>query len=315
MDPTQSPTQQPIQTPPEVFIPQPKPNYLKTIILSVLVIITLSLITYLIFQNQKLQKQSVNQQVSPTIQVPSPTSKPSTSISISSDETTDWKTYTSELGFSFKYPSDWSQLLKCRFGASDFGDICVKSNDFKEKMVSMGSSGAYYGVSKGGLFGISQRQIENATVENFCTPKETKTDSCKATTINGQPAMEIVIFNHVTDNIFTLGPKQFQGITGKSFNESYIISMNYPVNDTTNKVLLNQILSTFKFTNNTGVCIPTYQVETNSAELTAKQNYSMRCKEQRSEKDCLSIDLYNQKADDFSIPDEIPDCIWKNPIK
>ncbi|MEK7109967.1 MAG: hypothetical protein AAB876_01990, partial [Patescibacteria group bacterium] len=74
---------------------------------------------------------------------------------------------------------------------------------------------------------------------------------------------------------------------------------------------LDQILLTFKFIDSTSVCIPTYQVETNSVELTAEQNYSVRCTEQRSEKDCLSIDIYNQKADDFNVPDGIPDCIWK----
>ena len=75
MDPTQPPTQEPVQTPPEVFIPQPKPNYLKTIIFSVLIIITLGLIAYLFFQNQKLRKQVLNPPVSPTIQSSSPTPK------------------------------------------------------------------------------------------------------------------------------------------------------------------------------------------------------------------------------------------------
>ena len=80
------------------------------------------------------------------------------------------------------------------------------------------------------------------------------------------------------------------------------------------KTTVDQILSTFKFIDDRSVCVPVYKVETNSTELTAKQNYSMHCSEQRSEKDCFSIDLYNQKADEFSIPDGIPDCIWKNPI-
>jgi len=69
------PTQQPTQTLPEIIIPQPKPNYLKTIIFSVLMIITVGLIAYLIFQNQKLQKQVLNPQISPTIQALSPVSQ------------------------------------------------------------------------------------------------------------------------------------------------------------------------------------------------------------------------------------------------
>jgi hypothetical protein len=115
MDPIQPPTQQPAQTSPEVFTPQPKPNYLKTIIFLVLIVFTLGLIAYLVFQNQKLQKQVLNPPISPTIQVPSPTSqsisptpKTVSSISIAPDETAGWKTYknTSD-AFSLKYPSSW----------------------------------------------------------------------------------------------------------------------------------------------------------------------------------------------------------------
>ncbi|MEK7109722.1 MAG: hypothetical protein AAB876_00715, partial [Patescibacteria group bacterium] len=110
MDPTQSPIQSPPQTPPEVSIPQPqpKPNYLKTIILSVLIITTLGLIAYLFFQNQKLQQQVLNPPVSPTILSPSPTPKTVSSISIPPDETAGWKTYNSNLlDISIKYPNNW----------------------------------------------------------------------------------------------------------------------------------------------------------------------------------------------------------------
>lgn len=102
------PIQTPVQTPIPVDIPQPKPNYLKTIIFSVLIVITLGLITYLFFQNQKLQKQVVNPPVSPTIQPPSPTPKTVSSISVPPDETANWKTYNSNLlGIFIKYPSNW----------------------------------------------------------------------------------------------------------------------------------------------------------------------------------------------------------------
>ncbi len=63
-----------------------------------------------------------------------------------------------------------------------------------------------------------------------------------------------------------------------------------------------------------GFCIPTYRVETNTQELTAKQNYSQYCTEKRSETECLSVDVYNQKLDDFSAPDGSPDCLWNKPI-
>ena len=68
----QTPAQEPVQTPVQVPDFQPKPNYLKTIILSVLIITTLGLITYLFFQNQKLQQQVLNPPISPTVSSPSP---------------------------------------------------------------------------------------------------------------------------------------------------------------------------------------------------------------------------------------------------
>jgi len=113
MDSTQIPTQQPPQPPPEVITPQPKLNYLKTIFFFVLIVITLSLIAYLIFQNQKLQKQVLNPQTSLTIQTPSSTPKKVSSISISVDETAGWQTYINMmLGFSFRYPTEYKAPIE-----------------------------------------------------------------------------------------------------------------------------------------------------------------------------------------------------------
>ena len=110
MDPTQPPTQEPLQTPVQIPDFEPKPNYLKTIIFSILGVTLLTAIIFLYFQNQKLQKQVLNLPVSPTIQIPSPTSISETvsSISISPDETAGWKTYNSNLlDISIKYPNNW----------------------------------------------------------------------------------------------------------------------------------------------------------------------------------------------------------------
>jgi len=96
---------EPTQPPLGVIIPQPKPNYLKTIIFSVLMIFTVGLITYLVFQNQKLQQQILNPPISPTVQVLSTTPQTTSSISISPDETASWKTYkNTKFGFQFEYP-------------------------------------------------------------------------------------------------------------------------------------------------------------------------------------------------------------------
>ena len=116
MDPTQPPIQEPIQTLPKVSIPKPKPNYLKTIIFSVLIVFTLSLIVYLFFQNQTLKKQVLNPPTSPTFQVPSPASqsvsptpKTVSSISIPPDGTVNWKTYVDvNNNYQLSFPPNWT---------------------------------------------------------------------------------------------------------------------------------------------------------------------------------------------------------------
>ena len=284
MDPTQFPIQSPPQTPPEVSIPQPKPNYLKTIILSVLIITTLGLIAYLFFQNQKLQKQVLNPQVSPTIQIPSPTSKPSSSISISPDETAGWKTYiNNKLGIEFMYPVEWSEPKES-----------LQSINFNEKLVIVKSP--FYDQ-------ILQRDLNFNEYSVRSYGDETPRHDFNIDGLIGKRGLEKSVSNY-SDII----------ILAKNNKSTEIISITYIYNPKKEDgKLFNQILSTFKFTDNTNVCVPTYQVETNSEELTAEQNYSVRCTEQRSEKDCLSVDIYNQKAGDFSVPDQISDCIWKNP--
>jgi len=105
MEPTQIPTQEPTQIPIQVLTPQPKPNYLIMIFFSILGIIFLISTILLYFQNQKLQKQVLNPQISPTIQTPSPTPKTVSSISIPPDETTSWKTYENNYWkITFRYP-------------------------------------------------------------------------------------------------------------------------------------------------------------------------------------------------------------------
>lgn len=280
----------PIQTPVQIPDFQPKPNYLKTIIFSVLVIITLSLIGYLVFQNQKLQKQVLNPQVSPTIQVPSPTSKPSSSTSISPDETAGWKTFTGNSlrysnsvysGYSLKYPPICSLTDKIL--------TCKTKHGIATLIIDAGGHGG----------GITEIKVLRDNETKVIPAGEGKINEIKDMTNNKVTG---TFWINKTDKL-----KQ-EPIFGFEFKD-------IPLEDVDEfEVIFNQILSTFKFIDNKSVCVPTYQVETNSVELTAEQNYSMRCTEQRSEKDCFSIDLYNQKADDFSTPDGIPDCIWKNPI-
>lgn len=127
IDPTQIQTQEPVQIPIEAPItPQPKTNWI-LIVLSVFSVILLILVALLSLQNQKLKNQSIDQRISPTIQIPSPTPQIVSPISIPPDETAGWKTYiNTKYGFSFKYPSEW----KVQTGIPNSGLISLEmSND------------------------------------------------------------------------------------------------------------------------------------------------------------------------------------------
>ena len=98
------------QLPTQVVAPPAKSHWFILISLILGIVLFTSTI-FLYFQNQQLKKQLVNQQVSSTIQTPSPTPRTVSSISISPDETANWKTYkNTALGIEFKYPSDWYYL-------------------------------------------------------------------------------------------------------------------------------------------------------------------------------------------------------------
>lgn len=105
MEPNQPPVQEFIKNTPEVVIPKTKPNW-TIVVFVVSIILSLGIAILLFFQNQQLKKQAVNQQVSPTL-ILSPTPKTVSSISIPPDEMVGWKTYTNtEYFYSFKYPKN-----------------------------------------------------------------------------------------------------------------------------------------------------------------------------------------------------------------
>lgn len=310
----------PIQTPVQIPDFEPKPNYLKTIIFSVLIIITLSLIGFLFFQNQQLKTESkvtnfiecsaikgaliqysypatcvlpsgksFTQELSPEEKsnlIPPKEIITEPSTSISPDETAGWKTYTNtEYFYSFKYPKNL--ILK---NIADGADGSLPTNaimltlsdptrpNYEDRLIDIQYLGLLLDVTpKSDWYSTIVKLGDTQAIKFISNKPEVKFDVCHVNIKSG--GLEIM------------------------------------TNKTQSTILIDQILSTFKFIDDRSVCVPTYQVETNSVELTAEQNYSVRCTEQRSEKDCFSIDLYNQKADDFSIPDGIPDCIWENPTK
>ena len=221
MDPTQPLTQQP----PPVFIPQPEPNYLKTIILSILIITTLGLIAYLYFQNQKLQKQILNPPVSPTIQAPSPVSqsisptpKAASSISTTPDETAGWKTYkNTECFYSFRYPSTL-KLANVADGAdgtlpNNAGMVSLGNNNGNEELLIINCVGFLPDVTPKSDWILTNVTVGDSKAKKFVSIKpETKFD----------------IYHINTNNSKTAGI-EISAIKNQSI------------------ILINQILSTFQF--------------------------------------------------------------------
>ncbi len=227
MDPIQPPTQSPPQTSPEVLVIQPKLNYLKTIIFSVLIIITLSLIAYLIFQNQKLQKQVLNPQISPTILAPSLTPKAVSSISIPTNETMGWNTYENNYWkITFRYPE--SLLKPCpnyttekegiRFWGPQFS--CQDGHDILYKI---------------GFVGYD--------LNEYIEPK--KPSSIETIVINGIHAQKKTYIYDESDGPLS-GLKRSIEIV---FNLSNgIVVLQQLGNNINEQKTFDQILSTFKFT-------------------------------------------------------------------
>ena len=122
------------QSSPEVFV-QPKPNYFKAIILSVLGFLLITSIIYLYWQNQNLQKQILNPPVSPTIQDSTPTPKTVSLISIAPDETAGWKTYNNNVrNYLIKYPSDWkidTSQAELPIGDVNSAQLIISQGDYK----------------------------------------------------------------------------------------------------------------------------------------------------------------------------------------
>ena len=241
MDPIQSPTQQP---PPEVFVTQPKPNYLKTILFSILLIITVGLISYLIFQNQKLQKQVINPSVSPTIQVPSPTSqsvsptpKTVSSISIPPDETAGWKVYKNErFGFQLKYPVNYEVSNKNPNGESTYiMPIGFNKMDEQERGFS---SFININVLTSDSNSTPETFVSSAKGPGFDDKRDIKT-----ITIDGKPAIQFMSNNTQLGS----GDETNTVIATNQKKELIIISISAQGNSDP-YLFPNQILSTFKFT-------------------------------------------------------------------
>lgn len=215
------PIQQPVQSPSGINIFQPKPNYLKTIIFSVLGILLVNSIIYLYLQNQKLKKQVLNPQVFPTAQVPSPT------ISISLNKIEGWTKYKNDnFKFSFSYPKKYILLDQLKI----IGDNILLQN-YQDKPNRVEESTDFQLV-------IFVGKDEGKDLEEY--PKLWQSDlgelSSKKILIGGINAVE------------GFSGQKYQAVpTIWLKNNGYLYTIQLSTPNVANKQMFDQILSTFKF--------------------------------------------------------------------
>lgn len=198
-------------------------NYSKKLLygLTFILIILAFLTVYLFLQNQKL-KSKINQQIVPTVQVPSPASIVS-SISIPPDETTNWKTYTNtKFGFQVKFPID--VLIQENNKSQDFYESIAKiqlSQGSQIFLSSIHDIDLYKGTSPKV---VAEREVMDSGFRYEISEKRINNYIAAYVELETKENQLVVFLTHPTKNVFiTLTTNKL------------------------NKVLLDQILSTFKF--------------------------------------------------------------------
>ncbi len=252
--------QTPIQNQPEIIIPQPKPNYLKIIILSIVGIILVGVIVFLYFQNQQLKTESkvtnftecsaikgalIQESYPATCVLPSgksftqelsPEEKSRLSTSIPSDETKEWIIYANNnLGISFKYPPEY----KAPEENSNYISLISPLNPEPQKGYELQN-----GELKVEIY-VSDAS-PNETLSDLVKKKKEQSNSLGAD-------IKIIKEEEIIVNGIKAVKQTWEGMgTGQTIlfvnnNKEYGI-IKYPA-VTTRDNEFDQILSTFKFTN------------------------------------------------------------------
>lgn len=254
-------------------------------------------------------------------------SSPTPTPIASADPMADWKTYSNEeYHFSFSYPPELSNsdsqagLKKSTDKVKEDAGLeypyssYIKIFSLSAQKTAFDTTGQPIKVKLWELSGtVSQTKIAQS-LSDISTQLNQELDmnsNIHMVQISDYQALRYQHCEMACEEIMVMPYKD------KYLQMSLYENMNIGIGDI--GPIFDQILSTFKFIESDisklpGSCIPTYKIETNTEELTAKQNYSMYCSEKHSETDCLEVDLYNKKDDNFNTPDKISDCEWKKII-
>ena len=253
---------------------------------------------YLMFTkgNLKLSLFKPTPQPTPPVSESTPTPTP--------DPTADWKTYTNdEFGFEFKYPGDWGIKI-AEDWEPGFRFLAVYSPE--------NVTNPYDQIIEGEVFAITIHDKSSETLDSLIN------------NIKEWSSVEIQKPAHIQSHSYFLAEDPpYRNSTDKILiiekgNYIYLDELVWSKNKPESEILLDQILSTFKFSgtsniNNGSVLVDCPNVQ-QSSELTYLQSYLLgdQCSFD-TKNDCESTDVVsldnNQLSENWS-QDGIPDCIW-----
>ncbi len=211
-----------------------KPSSLPIIILSILLLISFSTIAYLYTQIQSLKNDSTNKDVITQIIV-SPTPN-QTATTTTVDTTINWKQINGK-NWTFKVPKEW-YFINCSSG----NDIILGPNLSKE----------FRDVDIECNFGISDLLSVSRTTDEFVLPTTTSPDQNGFYTVVSNKKTIMVNNQNAIEQTEEIHGSPMEGthtsiyIQGKNYTDTLTF---WNTNINTNRELISQILSTFKFTN------------------------------------------------------------------
>lgn len=175
--------------------------------------------------------------------IPSATISPS----LSPEETTHWKTYTnSELAYTIQYPASWIQSLDCRGQGSG---VCFSTLDFDS------SQGDFIaGTEKGAVLHLRMisGSIDDDLMQGHCNDRKLYYPSaCFQDSISGKPALHIRGGVKQADQLIITNE-----IVSIQINPNTVVQVgffNSSEKATQERAIFDQILSTFKFLEQTEV--------------------------------------------------------------
>ncbi|MCL5411727.1 MAG: hypothetical protein M1150_03235 [Patescibacteria group bacterium] len=165
------------------------------------------------------------------------TPKTSTS-SATTSATANWKTYSnSTLGFTLKYPNSWSVADNLN------GSVSIESADFrqddKNKLEEQATSGAKIFISTSSVSTLPTRSV-GQVIKGSDTVTDKEVLSVKSITVDGKSGIEW--------DFQEKGNPAFTGTIAKVLNNAKTYEIEIIYSSKTSKDIFDQILSTFKFT-------------------------------------------------------------------